>query len=133
MNVAQLPKPYAPIQIRDTIATPLPPLDCDQDGFPDSYEFDHDMDPLTPSWSLRDSDRDGIPDLPELAAGTRIDSADSDNDGISDFIEHLLGSDPLKPDSALATSLRDYIPVRLQTSGVLREQDGPVFIATHRE
>lgn len=127
LNVAQLPKPYAPIQIRDTIATPLPPLDCDQDGFPDSYEFDHDMDPLTPSWSLRDSDRDGIPDLPELAAGTRIDSADSDNDGISDFIEHLLGSDPLKPDSALATSLRDYIPVRLQTSGVLREQDGACF------
>ena len=127
LNASQESHPFAPLQIRDTTATPLPPLDCDQDGFPDAYEFDHDMDPLTPTVSFRDTDRDGIPDLPELAAGTKIDSSDSDKDGISDFVEQLLGSDPLKPDAALATSIRDYIPVRLQTSGVLREQDGSCY------
>ncbi|MBL9172960.1 MAG: alpha/beta hydrolase [Verrucomicrobiales bacterium] len=127
LNASHQARPYAPVQIRDSTAIPLPPLDCDQDGFPDAYEFDHDLDPLTPSQYLRDTDRDGIPDLPELSAGTKIDNTDSDNDGISDFVEKLLGSNPLKPDAALATSIRDYVPIQLQTSGVLREQDGTCY------
>lgn len=122
LTTLQVSKPYAPLQIRDTSTSPLPPLDSDSDALPDSYELDHDLDPLTPSLTLRDEDRDGLLDSAELKRGTRYDDSDSDEDGVSDFIESLLGSDPLKADAGLAVNIRDYVPIRLQTEGALREK-----------
>ncbi|MEN9678618.1 MAG: hypothetical protein RIS76_4514, partial [Verrucomicrobiota bacterium] len=127
LNSAKQSRPYVPLQIRDSTAIALPPLDCDQDGFPDSFELDHDMDPLTPSISIQDEDNDGILDLAELKDRTRYDSKDTDGDGISDFIEKLLGIDPLVANPTMASQIRDMVPVRLRTSGVLREKVGECY------
>jgi hypothetical protein len=51
------------------------------------------------SASLRDSDRDGISDADELAAGTDPRAVDTDGDGIDDGEERRLGLDPTQADS----------------------------------
>ncbi|MCW5556819.1 MAG: alpha/beta hydrolase [Verrucomicrobiae bacterium] len=120
-------RPYASVQIRDNASIAFPALDSDQDGLPDAYEVEHGMDPLTPTKTLADTDRDGILDLAELIRGTRYDNSDSDNDGVNDFLESLLGTNPLVADAGLAVATRDYVPVRLVTAAALRSTEGTCF------
>ena len=127
LSATQQRRPYTAIQIRDSTAIVLPPVDCDGDGLPDAYELDHGLDPLTPNHTLKDSDRDGLLDQDELVGGTRHDRADTDGDGVNDFIERLLGMNPLVPDPGLAAQLRDYVPVRLRTVGAFREEQGACY------
>ncbi|MBN8247310.1 MAG: alpha/beta hydrolase [Verrucomicrobia bacterium] len=126
-NAVLNPRAYAAVQIRDNTAVVFPALDCDQDGLPDTYEVDHDHDPLTPTRVLADEDHDGVLDLDELVRGTGYDDSDSDNDGVNDFLESLVGSNPLVADAGLAMATRDHVPVRLTTAGTLRAPDGACF------
>jgi len=126
-NAATAARPYASVQIRDNSSTAFSPLDCDQDGLPDAYEVDHDQDPLTPTKTLADKDRDGLLDLAEWVRGTGYDDTDSDNDGVGDFLESLLGSNPLVADAGLALTTRDLVPVRLVTAATLRSAEGSCF------
>ena len=48
-----------------------------------------------------DSDRDGIPDVEEIANGTDPNRIDSDGDGVTDLIEKAAGTDPLDPLSTI--------------------------------
>lgn len=76
-------------------------LDSDGDGIPDSYEdrFAF-LDKNNPADAALDTDSDGLTNLEEYTAGTRMDLVDTDGDGLSDTNEiqlHL--TDPTNRDS----------------------------------
>ena len=63
-----------------------------------------------------DSDGDGLPDVAEIATGTRIDVADTDLDGINDFEEIRVGLDPFG-----GRGLSTGVVASLQLRGEARE------------
>ena len=80
--------------------------DFDRDGYPDVREVALAMDPLRAS--AADADGDGVPDVVELLAGGDIDATtDTDADGVPDAREMALGSDPLDANSPVANGAMD--------------------------
>jgi len=74
-------------------------LDADQDGMPDGWEVDNDLDPLTDD-TLDDDDADGLNNLAEYHYKTNPKAEDSDGDGLSDGEEvSIHGTDPNDHDS----------------------------------
>ncbi len=127
LTVDQQAKPYVAVRIRDSGSQPVLPLDVDADGFPDDYETANGMDPLVPSESLKDTDRDGIGDRQELLQGTRYDLADTDGDGLTDHMEAMLALNPMVKDSQNVPPQQDLVPVRLRTAGAFREDIGECY------
>jgi hypothetical protein len=113
--------------------------DSDSDGLSDAYEaVQSHTDPLA-----ADTDRDAVPDVAELAAGTdagrlpgiagvvgtgvfaenvRDGVKDADADGLSDRTEKLVGLDPNKADSD-ADGLSDSVEAALGTDPLLADSD----------
>jgi hypothetical protein len=113
--------------------------DSDSDGLSDAYEaVQSHTDPLA-----ADTDRDAVPDVAELAAGTdagrlpgiagvvgtgvfaeniRGGVKDADADGLSDRTEKLVGLDPKKADSD-ADELSDSVEAALGTDPLLADSD----------
>lgn len=74
--------------------------DSDGDGIPDAIEDSYAfLDSGDPSDAAKDQDGDGLSNLGEVEAGTDLEAADSDGDSFSDGEEVEAGSDPLDPDS----------------------------------
>ena len=80
--------------------------DFDRDGYPDVAEIAFAQNPL--SATEKDGDADGVPDVIELQAGVDISAAsDSDADGVPDAREIALGSDPLDANVPVANGALD--------------------------
>ena len=73
--------------------------DTDGDGLDDGVEVRVGLDANDPDDADEDLDSDGLDNLDELTAGTRIDVPDTDGDGAFDGEEVELGIDPLGPDT----------------------------------
>ena len=87
--------------------------DADDDGLPNAREVEHGTDPF-----VRDTDRDGLDDGPEVNNyGTDPTAADTDDDGLRDAAELQQGADPLRADTD-GDGLEDGREVRLGTSPV---------------
>jgi len=68
--------------------------DADEDGMPDDWEKDNDLDPTTGD-ADDDPDGDHLTNIEEFDAGTDPNNADTDGDGIPDQWETLNDLDPL--------------------------------------
>ena len=71
-------------------------VDSDADGIPDSIETQAGLNPNNPADGNSDIDNDGVANLSEYIAGTKIDAQDTDADGINDNNEILQGYDPCR-------------------------------------
>lgn len=69
--------------------------DSDEDGMPDVWEVDHNLDPEDASDASLDDDNDGLTNLEEHSLGTDPAALDSDNDGVDDN-QDLFPTDHLK-------------------------------------
>jgi len=81
--------------------------DRDDDGLPDDWEIANGLDPLdngrvnSANGAQGDQDGDGLKNVDEWKAGTRVDLADTDGDGINDLDELTLsGTQALVADAA---------------------------------
>ncbi len=72
--------------------------DTDNDGIPDGWEVDHNMNP-TYDDSSSDQDGDGLFDPQEYLLGTEMTNPDTDNDGLCDGDEITAGTSLLDSDS----------------------------------
>ena len=88
------------------IENPPPPdtqiieeTDSDNDGMPDSWEIQNNLNPNDPGDALSDNDQDGLSNLDEYKNNTDPNNADTDGDGLSDGEEIKLGTDPTNPDT----------------------------------
>ncbi|MDA0376137.1 MAG: S-layer homology domain-containing protein [bacterium] len=70
--------------------------DSDNDGLPDAYEIEQNMQRDIRSDANEDSDEDGLTNLQEFIEGTDMHDADTDQDGILDGEEVENGDDPLE-------------------------------------
>jgi len=68
--------------------------DNDDDGMPDWWETDNNLDPANPDDEHTDSDEDGLTNAEEFNNGTDPVVADSDRDGYLDGVEVAKGTDP---------------------------------------
>lgn len=75
--------------------------DEDGDGIPHCTERENGLDPYDPADALYDEDVDGLSNVDEYRAGTRIRAADSDGDGMVDGYEVMYALDPLVDDGAV--------------------------------
>lgn len=74
--------------------------DTDGDGMPDGWEYANGLQVATPD-AIADLDRDGLNNLGEFTAGTRVDFYDTDGDRFSDGFESTqAGYDPLTDNAA---------------------------------
>lgn len=133
--------------------TPIPELDSDGDGIPDSVEAELGTDPNSPDSDndgvndsvevmigldplSGDSDGDGLPDgqedddgdnltlLEEIEYGTYTWTGDSDVDGILDGDEiHIYGTDPLNYDTD-GDTIEDGDELKLGTDPLIPDSDG---------
>ncbi|MCR5057169.1 MAG: cellulose binding domain-containing protein [Clostridiales bacterium] len=133
--------------------TPIPELDSDGDGIPDSVEAELGTDPNSPDSDndgvndsvevmigldplSGDSDGDGLPDgqedadddnltlLEEIEYGTYTWTGDSDVDGILDGDEvHIYGTDPLDEDTD-GDLIEDGDELKLGTDPLIPDSDG---------
>lgn len=114
----QLSKPYSvyaadEITVADTVnrrvqlfGLDMSTMDTDNDGMPDVWETDHNLDPFNPLDALQDPDTDGLTNLREYGLGTDPHQFDTDHDGLSDGFEFFVSySDPLDPNSPGAGSI----------------------------
>ncbi len=77
--------------------------DTDKDGMPDVWEIANLFNTNSAADATQDADGDGLNNRGEFLAGTNPRLADTDGDGISDNAEIIYGSNPL-----LATSRPDF-------------------------
>jgi hypothetical protein len=70
--------------------------------------------------ALTDSDKDGIPDAREAAAGTSSATADTDGDGLADLYELLAGRDPATAESPASPGAAAGLAVHTPQSHPLR-------------
>ena len=70
--------------------------DSDNDGLPDAYEIEHNLQRDRRSDALADPDNDGLTNLDEFIQGTDIHDPDTDKDGEEDGQEVEEGTDPLE-------------------------------------
>ncbi|WMS86693.1 PKD domain-containing protein [Pleionea litopenaei] len=75
--------------------------DLDNDGLGHCFEREYGLDPYDSSDAGADLDDDGLSNLEEFIAGTRLDLVDTDGDGLSDWFEVTYGLDSNIDDSAL--------------------------------
>jgi len=76
--------------------------DSDDDGIPDGWEMDHDLNPRNPVDAWLDPDEDGLTNLEEWQNGTDPYAPDSDGDGLMDGLEvKVYGCNPLSVDTDL--------------------------------
>ncbi|MEI8207231.1 MAG: hypothetical protein WCG03_10170, partial [Kiritimatiellales bacterium] len=75
------------------------PKDSDRDGMPDVWEVANSLNPTNSLDALLDADSDGLTNLQEYQRGTNPKLADSDADGLSDGNEVTRGTNPLKTDT----------------------------------
>lgn len=92
--------------------------DSDDDGCPDGFEVEHQLDPLTADLH-RDADRDGRDNGAECVRGTDPFNPDTDGDGLDDGAEHAAGSSPFTGDTD-ADGLGDFDEVRRHQSDPTR-------------
>jgi|GEM_PF-6919235 len=76
-----------------------PGKDTDNDGMPDLWETQHNLDPSNPGDAATDNDKDGLTNLEEYKSSTDPNKADTDGDGYSDKAEIDAGTDPNDPSS----------------------------------
>ena len=69
--------------------------DTDNDGLPDKYELDNDLNPLDQSDALRDADGDELSNKDEYKYMTNPNNPDSDGDGFRDGDEVEHGYNPI--------------------------------------
>lgn len=99
--------------------------DSDGDGYPDTWEIAHGLDPLTVMTdgdSGSDRDRDGMSDIDEILRGSNPDDPlslpmDTDQDGWSDWDENIRGTGPANS-AETPTATRLY-EVEAEISGSL--------------
>jgi len=72
--------------------------DTDDDGLPDGWEIDNDLNPLTDD-ANEDPDGDGLTNIEEYSIQTSPVDLDTDNDGLPDGWEVNNGLDPLTDDA----------------------------------
>ena len=95
------------------------PDDLDDDGFSDTWERAHGLDPSRYDSPEDDLDGDGLSNHDEWLWGTAPDRADTDGDGVSDHDEiRILESD------ALAADVAPFVPVAAIDSRGLQPLDG---------
>ena len=81
------------------VTDPLDP-DSDDDGMPDGWEVDNNLNPLVDDGGLDpdgDQDQDGLSLRAEMSWGTDPQNSDSDGDGLGDGEEIEQELDPLGP------------------------------------
>lgn len=102
---ANIPEPETATTVADTaadsIATPTAPIAGNAADNADSVATATDqLEPVATSTESIDTDKDGLSDVREKAAGTSPINIDSDSDGLTDFDEvEKYRSDPLKSDT----------------------------------
>lgn len=75
-------------------------VDRDRDGIPDRLEILNGLDPKNPADATGDRDGDGLNNLQEFLAGSKLSARDSDSDGLEDGVEVLdRRTDPTRADS----------------------------------
>jgi hypothetical protein len=86
---------YDEDNIPDTIDT-----DDDNDGLPDDWEDENELNPMDPDDAGLDSDSDNLTNLEEYSINTDPIAADTDDDGLTDGAEVLgHGTDPNAADT----------------------------------
>ena len=70
-------------------------VDLDEDGLPDFWEAEHDLDPKDPMDAYEDPDKDGLTNLQEHTYGTLPTNPDTDGDGFDDGTEVDRDTNPL--------------------------------------
>ena len=73
--------------------------DFDSDFILDCDELALGLNPNDALDAQLDLDGDGLLNIDEYLAGTKLNNGDTDNDGLNDFLELELGTDPLNEDS----------------------------------
>jgi hypothetical protein len=107
---ALVPAMFYRVEVED--APPAPEVDSDRDGVPDAQEIAAGSDP-----GRYDTDRDGLGDGEEmLVLLTSPIRTDTDGDGSSDWAELVAGTSPTNPASVLAIT------------GIARNADGSVTL-----
>ncbi len=83
------------------LGTDVNSADSDSDTVPDSWEYEHDFDPLDPGDASEDADDDGLSNLNEYLNGLDPWNPDSDSDKLPDLWEVENGLNPLLDDADL--------------------------------
>ncbi len=74
--------------------------DTDNDGMPDDWEVQYELNPVNSLDANQDKDKDGLTNLQEYQHGTNPISGDTDEDGLSDYDEvYTYNTDPIKDDT----------------------------------
>jgi len=83
--------------------------DDDNDGMPDSFEEQYNLNPKDASDADKDKDNDGLTNSEEYYYKTDPTNPDTDGDGISDSKEIEAGTDPLDPQSKPSSNLTTIV------------------------
>lgn len=81
--------------------------DQDEDGIPDVWENQYNLDPKDKADAAQDLDDDGLTNLQEFSLGTHPRQKDSDSDGMSDGWENKYGLNPINPADGLLDADND--------------------------
>lgn len=125
--ISQTPVYASPTPVYTINPTNTPPHsedDQDDDGIPDDYEEDHDLNPNNPNDQNADPDHDGLTNLQEYQHNTDPHNPDTDGDGLSDGEEVLTyHTNPLVVDTD-GDGLTDYQEVKqYHTNPLKRDTD----------
>ena len=85
-------------------------LDDDNDGMPDTWELNNDLNPLDANDGSQDEDNDNLMNFEEYLANTNPHSEDTDGDGMNDYEEISQGFDPNDP-SDVANDNKALMPI----------------------
>ena len=100
--------------------------DSDEDGMPNGWEEQYNLNPYDPGDASQDLDGDELTNLEEFNLGTDPTSKDTDDDGYNDNIEVEKGTDPTNPYDYPESK---FLKTMILSSGVLLVLGGMGYLA----